>query len=395
VRTRGAAALRPLHPGAWWLWAIGLATAASRTTNPLLLGLVLVVAGYVVACRRTSAPWARAYGFYLKMAVAVIVIRVVFASLFGAEVPGRVLVTLPEVALPDWAAGVRLGGEVTLEGLSGAVYAGLQLATMLACVGAANALANPRRMLRAVPGALYEVGVAVVVALSFSPQLVEGVSRVRAARRLRGRPHRGLRGLRGVAMPVLEGALERSVDLAAAMDARGFGRTGESPGAATRHRRASGALTLAGLLGVCAGLYGLLDAGSPVALGLPVLAVGTVVAAAGLAVGGRRSARSRYRPDRWGTSEWLVSGSGIVAAAAALAGAGLDPAAMQPSTAPLLVPPLPVVPLLGLLVALLPAWASPAPEATGDGAGDTGGAGRAGRDTGATPDVPTRPGVAA
>ena len=29
---------RTLHPGAWWLWALGLATAASRTTNPLLLG---------------------------------------------------------------------------------------------------------------------------------------------------------------------------------------------------------------------------------------------------------------------------------------------------------------------------------------------------------------------
>src|ERR671939_669735 len=24
-----------LHPGAWWLWALGLGTAASRTTNPL------------------------------------------------------------------------------------------------------------------------------------------------------------------------------------------------------------------------------------------------------------------------------------------------------------------------------------------------------------------------
>lgn len=395
MRTRGAAALRPLHPGAWWLWAIGLATAASRTTNPLLLGLVLVVAGYVVACRRTSAPWARAYGFYLKMAVAVIVIRVVFASLFGAEVPGRVLVTLPEVALPDWAAGVRLGGAVTLEGLAGAVYAGLQLATMLACVGAANALANPRRMLRAVPGALYEVGVAVVVALSFSPQLVEGVSRVRAARRLRGRPHRGVRGLRGVAMPVLEGALERSIDLAAAMDARGFGRTGTSPGSTTRDRRASGALTLAGLLGVCAGLYGLLDAGSPVALGLPVLTVGAVVAATGLAVGGRRSVRSRYRPDHWGRSEWLVAGSGVVAAAAALVGAGLDPAGMHPSTSPLRVPSLPVVPALGLLVALLPAWASPAPEATGIGAGDTGGAGGARREAGAAAERPARPGVAA
>jgi energy-coupling factor transport system permease protein len=269
--------LRPLHPGAWWLWATGLATAASRTTNPLLLGLVLAVAGYVVAARRTDAPWAKAYGFYLRMGLVVVAIRVVFAAVLGAPVPGTVLVHLPEATLPHWAAGVRLGGDVTLEGVLSAMYAGLQLATMLACVGAANALANPRRLLRAVPGALYEVGVAVVVALSFSPQLIEGVGRVRAARRLRGRPHTGLRGLRGVAMPVLEGALERSVDLAASMDARGFGRGAADAGARNR----SGALTLAGLLGVCAGLYGLMDAGSPTALGLPTLAAGALVAGGG------------------------------------------------------------------------------------------------------------------
>ncbi len=351
-----AARLRPLHPGAWWLWATGLATAASRTTNPLLLGLVLAVAGYVVMARRSSAPWARAYGFYLRMGIVVIAIRVVFAALVGAPVQGNVLVTLPEVRLPDWAAGVRVGGEVTLEGVAGAVYAGLQLATMLACVGAANALANPRRLLRAVPGALYEVGVAVVVALSFSPQLVEGVTRVRAARRLRGRPHTGLRGLRGVAMPVLEGALERSIELAAAMDSRGFGRT------AAGGRKASGGVTLAGLLGVCAGLYGLLDAGSPVAMGLPLLAAGAALATVGLWLGGRRATRSRYRPDRWGAQEWLVGGAGLVAAATALVGAALSPEALAPSTSPLVVPTLPVVPVLGLLVALLPAWIAPPPE---------------------------------
>ena len=250
---------------------------------------------------------------------------------------------------------MRLGGEVTLEGVAGAVYAGLQLATMLACVGAANALANPRRMLRAVPGALYEVGVAVVVALSFSPQLVEGITRVRAARRLRGRPHRGIRGLRGVAMPVLEGALERSIDLAAAMDARGFGRGASSSAP-------SGVLTLAGLLGVCAGLYGLLDAGSPVALGLPLLFAGGLLAAVGLSVGGRRASRSRYRPDRWGAQEWTVASSGLAAAVAALAGASLAPASMHPSTSPLVVPALAVVPVLGVLAALLPAWAAPVPE---------------------------------
>ena len=29
---------RELHPVAWWIWALGMATAATRTTNPLLLG---------------------------------------------------------------------------------------------------------------------------------------------------------------------------------------------------------------------------------------------------------------------------------------------------------------------------------------------------------------------
>ena len=363
---------QPLHPGAWWLWALGLAAAASRTTNPLLLGLVLAVAGYVVVARRTSAPWARAYGFYLRMALAVIVIRVVFATLFGAPVPGRVLLTLPAVELPDWAAGVRLGGPVTLEGLAGAVYAGLQLATMLACVGAANALANPRRLLKSVPGALYEVGVAVVVALSFSPQLVEGVSRVRAARRLRGRPDRGLRGLRGVAMPVLSDALERSVELAAAMDARGFGHVpaaaspaGGAADRAARARRGGGGLTLAGLLGLAAGTYGVLDATSPPALGLPLLLGGSALAVAGLAVGGRRASRSRYRPDRWRLTEWLVAGSGVVAAVAVALTGGMDGSALHPSTSPLVVPTLPVVALAGLLAALLPAWAAPAPARCG------------------------------
>jgi energy-coupling factor transport system permease protein len=225
---------------------------------------------------------------------------------------------------------------------------------MLACVGAANALANPKRLLQSLPGALYEVGVAVVVALSFSPQLVEAVTRIRAARRLRGRPDRGVRGLRGVAMPVLESALERSVELAAAMDARGFGRTTGRPST----RRVTGALTSGGLLGVGIGSYGLLDAGSPPLLGLPLLGLGVALAAGGLVVGGRRATRSRYRPDPWNAPEWLTALSGAAAAATVLVVASSDLAdVLTPAATGL--PGLPLAAAAGVLIAILPAWLTP------------------------------------
>lgn len=346
---------RGLHPGAWWLWALGLATAVSRTTNPLLLGLVAVVTAYVVAARRPDAPWGRSYGAFLRLGLVVFGIRLALQLVLGGPIPGHLVLRLPELPLPAWAAGVRLGGPVTVESLATGLYDGLRLAVLLACVGAANALASPTRLLKALPGALYEAGVAVTVALSFAPQAVLAVGRVREARVLRGRRERGLRALRGLALPVLEGALERSVALAAAMDARGFGRRAAVP---PGRRRVVAALTLGGLLAVCAGLYGALDATSPRALGLPMLTGGAGLAAAGLTLGGRGVLRTRYRPDPWRSAEWVVAGCGLAAAAAALLAGG---AALSPSTVPLQPPVLPLVPALAVGLALVPAWAAPEP----------------------------------
>ena len=256
---------RALHPGAWWLWALGLAAAASRTTNPLLLALVVAVAGLVVAGRRGDAPWAFAFKYYLWAGAFVVLSRMLFRVVFGSGATGHVLLDLPEIPLPGRVAGITLLGPVTAEDLLGGLYDGMRLAAMLICLGAANALADPKRMLKAVPGALYEVGTAVIVALSVAPQLVESVLRVRRARALRGGRRRGLRALHGIAMPVLVDALDRSLALAAAMDSRGYGRGGRGP------RRLTGGLVIAGLLGVCVGVYGVLDATSPRYLGLPML----------------------------------------------------------------------------------------------------------------------------
>ncbi|MET9611122.1 energy-coupling factor transporter transmembrane protein EcfT [Streptomyces sp. NPDC006512] len=348
-----------LHAGAWWLWALGLATAASRTTNPLLLGMIVGVAGYVVAARRTDAPWARSYGAFVKLGLFVIGLRLAFSMLLGSPIPGsHTLFTLPEVPLPAWAQGIRFGGRVTAEQLVFALYDGAKLATLLICVGAANALANPARLLKSLPAALYEAGVAVVVAMTFAPNMVADVVRLRTARRLRGRPTGGVKAILQIGLPVLEGALERSVAVAASMDARGYGRTAQVPPAV---RHTTNVLTLGGLLGMCAGTYGLLAA-EGAGYGLPVLGVGLVLALAGLRLGGRRSIRTRYRPDRWGARAWLVAGSGAAVAALMVHAASVDPEAMRPGVVPLVWPTLPLWPAVSVLIGLLPAFVAPVPS---------------------------------
>jgi energy-coupling factor transport system permease protein len=265
------------------------------------------------------------------------------------------------VPLPGFMSGVSLGGPVTTESIVAAVYDGMRLATLLCCIGAANALANPKRALRALPAALYEVGVAITVAIVIAPQLVESVQRVRRARKLRGATEKGRRAVRGIAMPILHDSLDRSFALAAAMDARGYGRNATVP---ARTRRVTTALLLVGLVGLCVGAYAILDPTTPRVLGLPMLALGVLSAVGGLALGGKRVKRTQYRPDPWQFPEWATAACGVIAAAAMVVTGRLDAGALDPSVFPLAWPALPLLPVLGLAVALLPAVITPRPPTT-------------------------------
>jgi energy-coupling factor transport system permease protein len=150
-----------------------------------------------------------------------------------------------------------------------------------------------------------------VVAVTVAPRLVTSFARVRRAQRLRGLPGRGWRGLAATVVPVLSDALDHALALAASMDSRGYARS------VSGRRDVGAALTLA-LAAAVIGTYGLLDAQAPWWLGVPMLAAGTTVALVAGWVAGRRSRRTRYRPDRWGLAESFVAASGVVAAALAL-----------------------------------------------------------------------------
>ena len=65
--------------------------------------------------------------------------------------------------------------------------------------------------------------VATSIATSVAPQSADSLARVRFAHRIRGRKVNGIKSIRRIALPVLEESLERSIQLAIAMESRGYG----------------------------------------------------------------------------------------------------------------------------------------------------------------------------
>lgn len=337
-----------------WLWAAGVAVAASRTSNPLVHLLILVALAFAVACvRRFSAVPAanrRLFGAFVWIGVVTIAVRLVFGLVFGTGTSaGSVVFTVPAVPLPAWTAGVSIGGPVTTGGLLASVAAGLWLTTLLACVAAANVLADPRELLRSVPGALYEVGVSIVVALTFAPQLVADARRIRNARRLRGQSGRGIRSFAHTAVPVLEGGVEQAMVLAASMDSRGYGRRGtQSPA----RRLVVAVSMLVALLLLAFGLLALLGLGGG-GVGLACIAAGAGFAAAGLTAGGH-SARTRYRVIPWSMGELgVVMGTAVLVAIYLAAVSDATPGVVVDVTSPSNWS-LPVGPALAIVLVLVP-----------------------------------------
>ena len=361
---------RQLHPFAWWGYSLGIVVAASGTSNPLLLlGLIAVVC-LVTFSRRGSNPWARSFKLYLWLAVFVVVVRIAFRIVFGGGDGPTILFTLPEIPLPQWVQGIRLLGPVSLESLLTGFYDGLRLATIIICFGAANSLANPKKLLASLPGALYELGTVMIVAVSALPQLGDSLQRVSRARKIRAAQPAGSRRQRRrvvetIIVPVLSDALERSLALAASMDVRGYGRSGV-PNRRDRATTLALGVTSMVLLGGWAIRY-LSDAADVVFLSVPLastamLIAGLAAAVLALTVAGRRVARTQYRPIAWRAPETLALVCGIIPALVVLWVSSYgDAAVLFPSVIPFVWPSLDL-PLLGmLLVATLPAFLTPPP----------------------------------
>ena len=306
-----------VHPMAWWGWAFGMAIATTRSPGVISTGLLIAALVLVVAICHGDSPFARAFPAYLGLAAAIVAIRVVFYILVGIKGGTGFVVSLPTIPLPNWAGGIELLGPVSGSGLMAAFSAGLALAALLLCFGAAIALTDPRRTLRSLPASLHLLGTATVIAMTLAPQLVESWQRVRRAQKLRGQRLRRAHSVSATTSPVLQDALERSLKIAASMDSRGYARLRSDARGGGGGSHAVLALMIAALMGAALGTYALMDGTTPQWLSVSLLVGGAAAAVLGSVIASRRVQSTRYRPDPWGTREMLITVSGMAVAALA------------------------------------------------------------------------------
>jgi len=185
----------------------------------IALAIVGAVALFVFI-RRDGSPWNKSFALSLRIGATILAIRTVVGVLIGVPIPGRTLFTIPILHLPSWMPGIRIGGAVTLERLSSSLHEGVIIATIIALFGAATSLTSPHRLLRVTPSFIYEIGITLVIATSLFPQMASSIRRIRTAQKLRGIEKVKIGS---IALPLLEESLARSLQLAASMDARGYG----------------------------------------------------------------------------------------------------------------------------------------------------------------------------
>lgn len=288
----------------WLLWALTVLLTATSARNPLYLLLLLLV---VLLVGVMTAPADRRRAALLPLRFAAVAVP--FAALFNgltAHLGDTVL-----LRLPAWLP--LLGGAVTFESLAYGALTGLALTIILGAFTALNRAVPVRELVRLTPRAFHEAGVVLAVALTLLPQTTQSVARIREAQAVRGHRLRGLRDWLPIYLPLLVSGLERALALAEAMVARGYGAVSEQAQPLPLR-----ALLATGLLGLSGGWLTWLFAPNWAGIAAGAMVAGGALLIGAMALAGRSTRRTSYRPRRWSWRETLVALGCALALAAVL-----------------------------------------------------------------------------
>ena len=201
-----------MNPRALALWAASCLTVALATDNPVYRALVILAAANVLTALRRPGRGLR------RLTQALVVAALLATGLTVLLSHGG---THPFAMLP---AGLPIaGGPLTLEALAFGATSGLGIAAAVLAVAPLTQVIEAPDLLDALPAVLSRSGAALATALNLVPGLGRSATEIREAQRMRGSRPRRIRVWPDVAVPVVLTAVENSVALAEAMEARGYG----------------------------------------------------------------------------------------------------------------------------------------------------------------------------
>jgi energy-coupling factor transport system permease protein len=340
------------HTLSWCAWLAAAAVSAFTLRNPLYLALTLVASWIVYSALGRRSPIGSSWGSFAKIGLFFLVLTIPINAL-SIHSGRMVLFRLPD----SWPI---VGGIVTLEATIAGAVNGLSLLTILMVFATFNGVVDHYQLLRATPAFLFHAGVVVSIAITFVPQMVLGAKEIREAQRIRGHRFRGIRDLLPLVLPLLANGLERAIQLAETMEARGFA----SAIAPVSQRRVT--LTrlgsLAGLLGLLLGLFVATYLPDWRGWGWVLAALGTAGVLVMFRLQGGRIHRTRYRRVKWlGRDTALTLGSCAVVAILVVAKTTVPQMLTYSPYPPYsLVPPFQALVGAALLLLVLPAILAPA-----------------------------------
>jgi energy-coupling factor transport system permease protein len=290
---------------AWLIWVLTMLITSSSTRNPLYTVLLLLIT-LVVSSACAPEQGSRIGLTPLRFVAWAVPLAALFNGL-TAHLGDTVL-----LRLPDWLP--LLGGTMTAESLVFGAINGLTLTAIFSGFATFNQVTPVRDLIRLTPRAFHEAGVVLSIALTFIPQTMRSLHRIREAQEVRGHRVQGLRDWLPIIVPLLVSGLERSMGLAEAMVARGYGAVSDR----AQPLRTQGLLAL-GLFVLLGGWLTWLfwPSWKGAALGGMVAGAGTIIYVIWSA--GRTVSHTTYRAHRWAIRDTLVVlGCGLTLATALL-----------------------------------------------------------------------------
>lgn len=279
---------------AWVVWLISMSVLTLTTRNPLYILILLLIARLVgTSC---AIDQNRVKIHFWRLAAIIIISSVIF-NLLMVQVGQTVLFSFPR----NWWL---IGGPKTLEGAVYGAINGLILITLLAIFLTFNSVVSVSELVKLTPRAFSNLGLVILLAMTYIPETINHLQRIRDAQAIRGHRLKGFRDWRPIIIPLLVGGLERSMSLAESMVSRGYGSTTDA--------RLPVVIQLILLGGLIFSFVGWLLTYQSGIWGWVLFVTGLLIIFFIVFLLGRNVKHTNYRPQPWHWQDWLIIITSII-----------------------------------------------------------------------------------